>query len=55
LIDASESGTISSTFRVRAPTLDDVQELALRVFTVALAVARVTSERGWVVIEVAGP
>jgi hypothetical protein len=47
--------TISSTFRVRAGTVDDAQEIALRVFTAALVVARVSSEHGWLLVEVAGP
>ena len=52
---SSQSGTISSTFRVRARTVDDAQEIALRAFTAALLVASVSSEHGWLLIEVAGP
>ena len=52
---SSQSGTISSTFRVRAGTVDDAQEIALRVFTAAHVVARVSSEHGWLLVEVAGP
>ena len=51
---SSQSGTISSTFRVRARTVDDAQEIALRAFTAAL-VASVSSEHGWLLIDVAGP
>lgn len=52
---SSQSGTISSTFRVRARTVDDAQEIALRAFTAALLVASVSSEHGWLVVEAAGP
>ena len=52
---SSQSGTISSTFRVRAPTVDDAQEIALRAFTAALLVASISSEHGWLLVEVAGP
>jgi hypothetical protein len=52
---SSQAGTISSTFRVRAGTVDDAQEIALRVFTAALVVARVNSKHGGVLVEVAGP
>lgn len=52
---STRSGTISSTFRVRAPNVDDAQELALRVFSRALAVARISSEHGWLVVEASGP
>lgn len=52
---SGQSGTISSTFRVRARTVDDAQEIALRAFTAALLVASISSEHGWLLIEVAGP
>jgi hypothetical protein len=52
---SSQSGTISSTFRVRARTVDDAQEIALRAFTAALLVARISTGRGWLLIEAAGP
>lgn len=49
------SGTIASTFKVRAASIDEAQELALQVFTAALATAHVRSEHGWLVIETGGP
>jgi hypothetical protein len=49
------SGTIASTFKVRAPTADEAEELALQAFTAALAAARVESDHGWLVVEVGGP
>jgi hypothetical protein len=52
---SSRSGTIASTFRVRAPTADVAEELALQAFTAALAIARVESDHGWLVVEVGGP
>ena len=52
---STRSGTISSTFRVRAASIDDAQELALRVFSRALVVARISSEHGWLVVEASGP
>ncbi len=48
-------GTISTSFQVRAMTLDEAQEIALRVFTGALALAQVVSIDGWLLIEAAGP
>jgi hypothetical protein len=52
---SSQSGTISSTFRVQAETVDDAQEIALRAFTSALWVASISSERGWLLVEAGGP
>jgi hypothetical protein len=52
---SSRSGTIASTFKVRAPTADKAEELALQAFTAALAVAHVEGDHGWLVVEVGGP
>lgn len=52
---SSRSGTIASTFGVRAPSIDEAQDLALQVFTAALATAQVRSEDGWLVIDAGGP
>lgn len=51
----TRQGTISTSLRVRATTLDEAQETALRIFTGALALAQVVSIHGWLLIEAAGP
>jgi hypothetical protein len=52
---SSRFRTIASTFKVRAPTADEAEELALQAFTAALAAAHVESGHGWLVVEVGGP
>jgi hypothetical protein len=47
--------TISTSLRVKATTLDEAQETALRIFTGALGLAQVVSMHGWLLIEAAGP
>jgi hypothetical protein len=52
---SGRSGTIASTFKVRAPSADEAEELALQAFTAALDAAHVESDHGWLIVEVGGP
>jgi hypothetical protein len=48
------TGTIGATFGARAETLDDAQDMGLRVFTEALDGADAFYD-GWLFIEASGP
>jgi len=47
-------GTISSTFRVEADTLEDAQTIGIRVFLAALWVAGLDGEGLWRIVEADG-